>query len=301
MLLDEREIALLARFFAKRFPEASDRQPLLERAGLDDSPADGPAAWEEIVARAQEQKALGRLGKALRIEDGDDPNLREVRQLLADEARPSWSLPAATLGAVAGLAVVLVGAGAWALGAGALEGREQALARQDRPIAGAALAETVNTASSVEIAAASAAEVAVARPVVDEAAPVAAPVVPGPAPVAQAAVVAATTPDGGTRHVAPDHCARKGGDVGGWWYFGSAVPGKAGDVIVVPHDAYVRAEVPSTSNGWNTRTTVTCVLYAGDKVRLAAAPASVPVGAWWVSTSSADVVVAGGKRVRDRG
>jgi len=292
MLLDEREIALLARFFAKRFPEATDRKPLLDRAGLSDSVADGPAAWEEIVAQAQEQKALGRLGKALRVEDVDDPNLHEVRQLLAYEPGPRWSVPASMLGAGSALAVVLVGGAAWALGGRLLQPEVEAHAA---PI------EVVATAHAAPLpeATAEGTDEPVAEPAIE---PVAAAPIAEPTPVVAAPVAVVAPPVAGAdRHVAPDHCARKDGSVTGWWYVGTEMPGKAGDVIVVPHDAYVRAEVPSTKNGWNTRTAVTCVLYAGDRVRLDAAPVPVPVGAWWVSTSADDVIVAGGKKTRDRG
>jgi len=295
MLLDEREIALLARFFAKRFPEATDRRPLLERAGLADSVADGPAAWEEIVTRAQEQKALGRLGKALRSDDGDDANLREVRALLAYEPVPRWSLPAAALGMAAALAVVVVGGAAWAIGGRAVEARPEA--RSNRPVVSV---EAAAGPSRVEVVAAAPEGVdaePVAEPIPAPVAPVATtPVVVSVAP--KASVAAAPPPVDGVK---PDACARQGGTVSGWWYAGDAPPGQTGDVIVVPRDTYVRAEMPGTSNGWSKNTPVKCVLYAGDKVRLNAAPVRVPVDAWWVSTSSDDVVAAGGKRLRERG
>src|SRR5690606_16608933 len=116
MHLDDREIDLLARFFAKRFPTLEERAPLLIAAELESSASEQPIeAWREVLERAQRQGALKRLALAARSDDPDDTNLREVRRLLVGAPPPRWNLIAAGLGAVAGLALVAVGGGVWAV------------------------------------------------------------------------------------------------------------------------------------------------------------------------------------------
>ncbi len=284
MHLDDRELDLLARFFAKRFPHAADRAALLVPAELEDSQADEPvAAWRDVLEQAQRQGALDRLARAARTDDPDDVNLREVRRLLIGAPAPRWNLVAAGLGAVAGLALVGLGGVAWALsGATATVGASPA---GDR-------APTVAAApKSVPPVLASVREPEVPRPLPARVEPpVEVAAVPTP-PV----VPAVSNP---RRPLTADHCARVGAEVSGYWYVGAEMPGAVGDVIVVPHDVYVRAEVPGAANGYDTRTEVRCVLYEGDRVRLSVKPVLVPADAWWVGTSGSDVVVAGGAPVR---
>ncbi|MBW1879202.1 MAG: hypothetical protein JRJ84_12640, partial [Deltaproteobacteria bacterium] len=115
MHLDEQELLLLARFFAKRFPDPVDRAPILARAGLPDEGLDTPtAAWEQILRTAQDENTLQHLGRAVRIDDPDDENLREVRRLLMGERTRAWR-PYAVLGAAGAAGLLFAAGAAWGL------------------------------------------------------------------------------------------------------------------------------------------------------------------------------------------
>jgi len=301
MQLDPRELELLARFFAKRFPTPGARFPMLEAAGLLESDAERPTdAWLDILKRAQAQGALEGLGCAVRSDDPDDTNLREVRRLLVGEPKLRWSVAAAGLGAAAGLLLVFGGGVTWAAWSYLATPASPAPTR----VATAATKAATTQPPAAPVAPAPAAAPAVPAVLADAEPREASP--PPEPPAASAPESASEVPAipvtdlPPRRHLTADHCFRMGPEVHGFWYAGDHAPGRVGDVIVVPNDVYVRAEAPSAKNDYDTRTPVQCVLYEGDRIKLSEPPVLVPVDAWWVGMSGEDIVVAGGQQVQSQ-
>jgi hypothetical protein len=277
MHLDEQELLLLARFFAKRFPDPAERAPILARAGLPDEGLDTPAAaWEQVLRAAQDTNTLPNLGRAVQVDDPDDENLREMRRILIGEPTRTWR-PSAVLAAVGAAALLLTAGAAWGL-ATTLGGDDQAADAAPVPVARTAsiapdLVPTQAVAPTLEPAAAEPEAVAA----VDE---------------DRVEVPVDSTSSGLVDEpveTAPEHCGKLETEVRGYWYAGSEDPGKTGDTIIVPRDVNVRSAYPRFSNGYDTEAPIRCVLYGGDLVRLSRAPIHVPFNRYWVATAAADL------------
>ena len=309
MEIDPRSSADLAVFFAKRFPQAEQRDALAAEAHVRfrEPPTDDPdVAWGGLLTRAQEQAALERLARCAARRMPDDENLQGVSAVLngrtwppeLTEGSPSWHRQAAVMAAL-----VLLAAGAMWM----VPGDDDALVAAVHEDAPAALT-TAQPAPDVE-----------ATPPV-ETVPVAtegnnAPPADEP-PAAQVDAVAtsgaaappspeddaeetdsadgtgsATTGDAGSE-ASPaaaaepptqlPGCRGAPGELVGYWYAGPTAPGKAGDRITVPRDLNVRADYPDQHNNFNARAQVRCTLGEGADLVLTADPIAVPGGAYWV-------------------
>jgi len=275
MHLDDQELLLLARFFAKRFPDPQDRAPILARAGLPgDDPQQAPeAAWERILRAAQEADALPRLGRAVRCDDPNDENLREMRRLLAGPAGgPSRTR---VLVAAAGALVLLCAAGG-AVGVATALGGPDSTSTVPPP--------RQETAATVARSLPAPEPVSIPEPPSEPAVAALEPSEPAPAVEAVAEGTAEAV------ETLPEHCSKLEPEVQGYWYAGSEPPGVIGDIVIVPRDVNVRSSYPRFSNGYDTEAPVQCVLYGGDLVKLHRAPIHVPFNRYWVVSTPADLV-----------
>jgi hypothetical protein len=81
----------------------------------------------------------------------------------------------------------------------------------------------------------------------------------------------------------------------GYWYAGPTPPGKAGETIVAPRSANVRADYPHSGNHFNKRARVRCSVTIGDRLRLSHEPIRVYGGHFWVPLYVGDRVEDGEK------
>lgn len=274
MDLNRQELAELARFFAKRFPDARHRGDLAERAGLfyEETPGgDALQAWLELLSFAQSKGALARLADAAGRTNDNDENLQAVCELLAGRRPRRRGRPPAGLmvGAIAGVA--LIGAATWLLvGRGRPDGKISATT--PTPPAASTPPPAVSTAHS---------QATTPPPAASSPAPKPAPEPTGAPTSSQPAVAPANV---------RGHCTlAKDGALIGYWYAGKTAPGSRGEVITMGYSVHVRVAYPDASNGYNARTPVRCVLRKGDRVKLSADPVLVPGDRYWVPLYSGDV------------
>lgn len=273
MDLTPQELRELATFFAKRLsPELDPLDP------TDPPPPGDPgAAWFALLESAQRAGTLPELARKVAAANRSDRNLQQACNLLTtgEGSMESLALGAviATGAAVALLAITGAGlflgiaglAGAPDLAAAPPAEPEVQLALQPQSLAPEAPSDTDEPLAEVAHAAAKAGQT------VDE---------------ATIAAVEAT-------HAPPpssERCARSSDGIVGYWYAGAQPPGRAGDLVVVPHAVNVRADYPNRGNRFDARSTVRCVLEAGDTVRLSRDPIAVPKDRYWVPLFSGDVV-----------
>lgn len=299
MDLTPAERSNLASFYAKRFPDPTDRSELARAAAIVEPSTpvtSARAAWDRLLADAEDAGRLARLAHAAADRDPDDANLRRAALLIgpAPSVWPKLALATAAVG-VPVLAVLAVGVVALSVGA------------FDTAPANAAPRATASPSVAV-VAPADApdgpAVVATETPAeaADDAVPAARPVEDEPAEPPADAPIAATTPH--TADSAPvvasarpandsGRCTLSGGGLIGYWYAGTESPGTVGQTLTVDSAMNVRGHVPSVSNHFDARGPIRCVLVKGDRVRLSHAPVPVPVGSFWVPLYSGDVVSEG--------
>jgi hypothetical protein len=298
MRLELNEIPDLARFFAKRFPTASERQDLARAARVPFAEPKHRAAhvsWEKLLRDGQSRRRLHLLAHAAARAQPEDPNLLSVCGVLTGSKRPGhvplYQRPGA--GPAAGLMVL------------AIAGIATAMTLQSDPDLGAthtdldALAAltaeptpaAVPTASDgalpalVSIEGAGGAD-ADAKPWKSD----------NPLDAAKNATVAKRPAKPAAKKTTrPAHhhgrCTLKEGGIVGYWYAGTTAPGDAGGIISVANSVNVRADYPDTHNGFDSRAPVRCTLKEGDRLRLTDAPIAVPGAAYWVPLHSDDLIV----------
>ncbi len=85
-------------------------------------------------------------------------------------------------------------------------------------------------------------------------------------------------------------CTREDGGLVGYWYAGSTPPGLAGEVVSIDKMVNVRIDYPDRHNDFDSRSHIECLLNAGDRVRLSAAPIAVPGGRYWIPLQTGDLL-----------
>lgn len=292
MELDDTLRADLAGFFARRFPSTEARGRLAGAAGLPaaDLPADPRRAWDALVDRAVTRGRLLALVDAAGAAAPGDPNLLEIRRLLAGPApAPKPGVPArvAFLGGL-GVAAALVGIGV-TLGA-RMDDAAPAPTVTEAPVVAPPVVTAPVTAEAMPTAegepTAPAAEVPAPEAPAPEAEAPAAPPVPEPRaeprPPTPSSTAASVSP-------APSGCAGPAGTVLGWWYTNRGRPGDVGDVVTVPTNANVRVDFPRPENRFARGADVLCTLRAGTRQRLSHAPVSAGGDQWWVPVAGGDL------------
>lgn len=293
MDLNPSELASLAVFFGKRFPHADERAELAAAAGLPAPSAastSAHAAWERLLADAQQSGKLARLAHIASRQEPDDRNLRRAAELIGPPPSVWPRLALATVAVGIPLAAVFA-----LIVFGAATGGLEDSAATAAPVVTEPVADVVVEPQGVALAAEDA--VVAAEPVVEpvgeaQEAPVVAPAQTREAPV-QHVVTASEAPVAGSGLAAANgRCTLEGGGLVGYWYAGDALPGATGEVITMGEYLNVRAYVPSEANGFDARGEVRCVLEPGDRVRLSHAAVPVPVDAYWVPLYSGDLTAA---------
>lgn len=281
MTLDADDLRGLARACARRFPQAEQQARFAAEVGLGGeatTPGDAEAAWARLLERCEAAGKLGRLAAALaKAAPGDETFAalaRTVGVLAAPPARPPVALAGAGLAALVGLALA-----AYLVVGGDPEPEAPAAGK---PVAAAPPAD----APPAPAAAPAPAEAPAAEAPVAEAPPPAEPP-PAAALVAEApvapvpAVTPAPTASSGSR--LPVGCTGSpAGEVVGYWYFGTANPGKQGDTLTLDRDARVRADYPRRDNHHNAGAPERCVLTRGSRFTMTVAPIEVSAGHWWI-------------------
>ena len=278
-MLDDADLADLARTCARRFPRPDDQRIIAKEAGISHEQTDvgdPELSWHALIQVAQRDGRLGRLAAVLARSAPGDESLIAVAKALGEVVRPPGKPVAATF-ALAGLgaALALGAVGAFVVFGG-----------------GPADAEKVGeTPAKIEDAPV---EPAPSAPEIG--APTTAPSAP-PDPVASANSTGASVPveTQPPAHVPPitkvepshsartaGSCAGSPGEVVGYWYAGTSSPGSMGETITLGRDARVRADYPRSANGHNAATQEVCVLTRGSQMKLLAAPIDASKGHWWV-------------------
>ena len=112
MKLHALDIRELAQFFAKRFPQSTERARLARLAHVSNPDVSDPTqAWTDVLRAAQEQGTVHLLALGARRTLPDDENLQLVCGLLRQKRIPSGR----TVAAAAGLLLLVVGGGAAAM------------------------------------------------------------------------------------------------------------------------------------------------------------------------------------------
>lgn len=227
----------------------------LSRRCTPDGGPPGPAAeaaWERHLHVALDDGTLPKVVRGLAARWPHDENLQAAARLLAP--RRLRTLPALAMVAMA------------ALVAGAVVASISGL---DRPPVAAPPLQPQSVAAAVSVP--------------QEAAVAPAP----PPPPLQPQSVAAVRPELVAK---ASPCGAQRGEVVGWWHAGAQSPGEVGEVVTLARAVNVRSFYPNESNRFSLRSEVLCVLDAGARVRLGAAPVAIPGGAWWVPVTGGDVV-----------
>ena len=303
----------LTAFFTKRFPHAEDRAHLASAAHIrfrEPASDNAEAAWGGLITRAREQSALPRLASCAARKRPADENLQGVAAILSGKQwppPPRQGLPTAwkqlgalsALFAVAGVAWAARGPGADA--ASAEPAVVEAVGTAAEPMAQSSAADD---GSSAPIEAAHRASGSADHdPTTTSPDGGSAGTDPGPKgsvparkqasnmlppeqtkpphtgssqPAASKAAATATDADW------VGNCRGQEGELVGYWYAGSASPGKKGDIITIPRDLNVRADYPDSHNNYDRRTPIRCTLGVGKKLELTADPIAVPGDAYWV-------------------
>ena len=271
MELDPRDTQDLARFFAKRFPLAEDRAALMARTRLshrEEADADVLSTWTILLARVRDAGRLPALARAARGLHPEDANLQAVCEILAARRWPDPRLLVPLAAAASLLLGVGAAAGAWAL---LWDGSESDVVVAAAPEADAPTYVSVNPTAA-----------APARPALKAAAVTAAPEA-SPAPKAEAPQkIAPANVDG--------RCTAGPGEVVGYWYAGSDLPGHQGETITMDGSMNVRADYPDHRNGYSVKSAIRCTLRVGDRVRLSREPMVVPGDAVWVPLVTGDLL-----------
>lgn len=285
--LNPQEIAELAEFFARRFPERDAPSSFASELRLSLGNA---LTWQELVEAAHARGRLRALARAAVQRRPDDPNLRELERTLVvpKSSGRAW---------IVGLGLAAV------IGAGLLMklGDSSAPGGSDPPAPSATPSATPRpqptapaTPNEPPPGAQSAAETPVAPPAVPANVPAAVPAtvppaepagVPSPEPKVEAAAEAPAVPG----KTIEGRCGGPAGERVGYWYAGKRPPGAQGELITLSTGANVRTDYPRRDNRWRYNFPAVCSLEAGDKVRLSAAPIRVDGGDYWVPLHAGDL------------
>ncbi len=256
MQLDAHELHDLAGFFGRRFP-ASSAQELADAAGV---PLPPSAGWTTLVTEAARQQRLPQLVAAAKRARPGDAGVAALEQIV----RPARRLPRTAMVAAALAALLLVGA--------ALAWPEAPPAAPEPAVA------SVSATPAIDPAPAAAAL------------PVETPPAPAPVETPQAAVLQTAPEAAPATTSATGTCAGEAGAVVGYFHAGSQSPGAQGQTITLSRGARVRADYPDVHNRHNASAPVRCVLPPGSRVRLDAAPITVPGRAVWVPLVAGSVL-----------
>ena len=311
MELDEREIADLAKFFAKRFPSFEERAALAESAGLAAEvqlTGDAGAAWADVGREAARRRRLvARVERALQRRP-DDANLVDMLRVFSSGKR--WrSRRLGLLLVFAALPLLLLGGWLALAPSSPLPGEEEqgalpaAGSSSESDEASAALAEGLPGREGEGSQSAAPSDEAQAERTQDEPTEeegLVAEAEPGegsvpseataPAPESRRTPPPTSAVTEAARGERPRGCTGDQGQVLGYWYAGEQRPGAVGDVHVVDGGVNVRLRYPCTENGWNARDTLVCSLGHGQRVRISREPIHVNGGAWWVPLSGGDLL-----------
>ena len=276
-MLDDADLADLARTCARRFPRVDDQRIIAAEAGVVADHTDvGEAelAWTQLLTTARRDGKLGKLAAVLARSAPGDESLVAVAKALGDVVRPAAPrVPAAAL-AMAALGMLLV------LGAGAAV----FVYGGDEPMA---IHHVQPLGTNVPPAAATAAAL---------------PPVPSGLDGMETVAEPASTPEPAATHPAPlapelaprasampenvparsRTCQGAPGQVVGYWYAGNSSPGTVGQTITLARDARVRVDYPRAANGHNAAARELCVLSRGTQMTLSLAPIDASRGHWWV-------------------
>lgn len=285
MQLQPEDLEELADFFAKRFPNASDREALVRSTGLDTVlPSEPLPAWLVLLATAQQKDRMGVLIQAAAGLRPDDDSLSDVAEAFSEQKK----LPIGK--ALISLAVLFaLGLGAWGWFATSerhINERVPATPstvdlKPDKPL----LPRSKGTPALPE-------DIPGANPGTNpEAAPSATPEA-NPVEVPQTPPEVFPVDD---KPPATDgewiegRCGGPAHRLVGYWYAGAPFEPAQGDTYELKNSKNVRADYPRRENGWDAREPVTCVLKQGDTVTLSHAPVLVDGGKYWVPLYSGDL------------
>lgn len=247
MELDAQELQDLAGFLGRRFSDERARA-LAAEAGI---PVPPSAGWTAVVTEAARRGRLAGLARVCQAAKPGDPGMAQLASLLPAPRRPGRAIAAAAGLAALVFAAVLIGQ----------RGGEAAVA-------------AVQPQAAPEEAAEDGVEIAQAAP---------APIGIAPAEAAPAeATPAAPAPPEASRTQTSGLCRGPVGEVLGYFYAGAQAPGAQGQTVTLDRGSRVRADYPDRHNGFNASAALVCVLPAGTRVRLDAAPIAVPGAAVWV-------------------
>jgi len=280
MHLEENELRDLAMFFARRFPTASLRGPLLTAARVEEPGIDDPTAvWLVILAEAQGSGRLRKLVAAARRTAPDDDNLQDVCHIL----QPPPSRLGSTLAVASGIACALL---VVAIAAPALQSPSEAADATGSAPAALVSAISPTPAPDAVVAAnitppRTNLEIVSKVRVSSDANP--------PAPEKPAATAAPARPDPAPAATSRGRCRAGKDELVGYWYAGKDAPGSAGETIVAANTTNVRADYPDEHNSFNARAPVRCLLLEGDQLTLTADPIAVPGDRYWVPLYGGDI------------
>ncbi|MCK6524334.1 hypothetical protein L6R49_23255 [Myxococcota bacterium] len=296
MKLDPADLDALASFFARRFPGAQERALLCMHVGLRAGREQGDdlAIWLEIVKEAYRRRRLLRLARAAQQARRDDENLQVLIRTLSASGPPPWAARAVGLA----LLIVLIVAGLKVV----LRPKGEPAAPETPAVTAPVVAPEVEAppvdAPPVEAPAVEAppVEAPPVEPPPAEA-PVEAPALP---PVEELAELtppkpkASPAPSAGFAGAQPaerieGRCGGVKGQPLGFWYAGSTMPGKKGEVYTVKAGANVRGDYPRKANNYNARAPLACALISGDRVRISGEPVLVGED-WWVPMAVGDLL-----------
>lgn len=261
--LDDHELREVAHFFARRFPDADHRAPILTAADLHEPPG-SDAPWLTILQDAQRRGRMRPLTLAARRLAPDDGNLQDVCRILQPPPSRMGSAIAVASGVACALLVAVI-AGPVLRSPSAAADAHTTSAAEPTPHAVVA-ANITPPRANLQI-------ISKAEVTRNDATP--------PAPEQEVAPEVPLTLD--------SRCQVQPGELAGYWYAGAEPPGAKGDTIVIETTANVRVDYPDTHNDYDARARVRCLIVAGDHVTLSADPIAVPGERYWVPLYGGDL------------
>ena len=274
MQLQPEDLEELADFFAKRFPNASDREALVRSTGLDTVlPSEPLPAWLVLLATAQQKDRMGVLIQAAAGLRPEDDSLSDVAEAFSEQKK----LPIGK--ALISLAVLFaLGLGAWGWFATSARHINERVPgtpntvdlKPDKPL----LPRPAGTPSLVPQAP--------PQPIPE------APTVIEPQAPPEVFPIDDTPPETDGAWI-EGRCGGPADRLVGYWYAGEPFEPGQGEQYQLKNAKNVRADYPRRENGWNAREPVTCVLKQGDTVTLSWAPVLVDGGKYWVPLHSGDL------------
>ena len=272
--LDDNELHDVAHFFARRFPSAEHRAPLLNAANLHE-PSNPGAPWADILQEAQRTGRMRALTIAARRLAPDDENLQDVCRLL----QPPPSRMSSAVAIASGIACALV----VAVIAGPVL-RSPSVAADAHTTSAASPTPHAVVAANITPPRANLQIISKTEVTRTDAAP------PEPEPEAKPEPTPAPAPAAQDVPLSLDSRCNVGrGELAGYWYAGAEPPGAKGDTIVVETTANVRVDYPDTHNDYDARARVRCLIVAGDHITLSADPIAVPGERYWVPLYGGDL------------